>query len=84
MPQSTKSTLLNLPLEIRRYLYEMVLPSRDIPMNAQQWGTITGIPNSSMGLLRVNKQISAEAQDFIYGCNSFYAFPNLQYIYPNY
>ncbi len=71
MSQSTKSTFLNLPLEIRRYLYQMLLPSQDIPMNTQQWGTITGIPNRSLGLLRVNKQISAEAQDFIYGCNGF-------------
>ncbi|KAL8926586.1 MAG: hypothetical protein Q9172_001714, partial [Xanthocarpia lactea] len=71
MPQSTKSTFLNTPLDIRRSLYQMVLPRRDKPMNTQQWGTITGIPNRSMGLLRVNKQISAEAQDYIYGCNSF-------------
>ncbi|KAL8861292.1 MAG: hypothetical protein Q9178_002164 [Gyalolechia marmorata] len=71
MSRSTKSTFLNLPLEIRGYLYQMVLPSRDIPMDKQQWSNITGIPNRSMGLLRVNKQISAEAQNFIYGCNSF-------------
>ncbi|KAL8735169.1 MAG: hypothetical protein Q9166_001045 [cf. Caloplaca sp. 2 TL-2023] len=68
---SMKPTFTTLPPEVRRQLYAIVLPSQDIPMKTGGWSKITNIPNEYMSLLRVNKQIFAEAQDVVYGCNSF-------------
>ncbi|KAL9003464.1 MAG: hypothetical protein Q9188_003665 [Gyalolechia gomerana] len=49
----------------------MLLPCQDFPLRSDLWANIVGNPNVSMGLLRVNKQISDEAQEALYGSTTF-------------
>ena len=63
--------LLGLPLEIRRKIYQLVLPCQNAPPQSASWSTIVGIPNAWMSLLLVNQQISGEAREVLYGDNAF-------------
>ncbi|KAI4166580.1 MAG: hypothetical protein LQ343_007934 [Gyalolechia ehrenbergii] len=49
----------------------MLLPCQDFPLRSDFWANIVGNPNVSMGLLGVNKQISDEAQEALYGSTTF-------------
>ena len=64
-------SLLGLPLEIRRKIYQLVLPCQNVPPQSASWSTIVGIPNPWMSLLLVNQQISGEAREVLYGDNAF-------------
>ncbi|KAI4224740.1 MAG: hypothetical protein L6R40_008422 [Gallowayella cf. fulva] len=66
-------TFMDLPLEIRRHLYEMVLPQQDVPKRSKEWATIVGNETSFefMDILLVNKQVSDEARSLLYGTNRF-------------
>lgn len=64
-------SFMNLPLEIRPYFYRMTLPSQDLSMRSSNCAAIHGTPNEFMNLLLVNRQISDEARQVLYGGNSF-------------
>ena len=67
--------ILEAPIEIRRLIYDFVLPIQDTPRrDNKSWATIENVPNTSMGLLRANRQISQEALDVLYGSNAFTIF----------
>ena len=60
---------MRLPPELRDYVYKLALPHQELPNSG--WAIMTGVPNESMNLLLVNKQISAEARKILYGLNTF-------------
>ncbi|KAL8831996.1 MAG: hypothetical protein Q9170_005058 [Blastenia crenularia] len=60
-----------LPLELLRQVYDLVLPSQDLPRRSAEWVVMDGLPCRSMGLLLANKQVSSEAKEFLYGGNTF-------------
>ncbi|KAL8693488.1 MAG: hypothetical protein Q9224_003741, partial [Gallowayella concinna] len=64
---------MDLPLELRRHFYELVLPQQDVTMRSNQWAVIDfeGSPNPFMNLLLVNKKVSDEARSVLYGANRF-------------
>ncbi|KAL8789304.1 MAG: hypothetical protein Q9213_001227 [Squamulea squamosa] len=62
---------MNLPLELRRQVYGLALPQQDIAKPSSHWANIVGTPNEFMNLLLVNKQISDEARNVLYGLNRF-------------
>ncbi|KAL9600310.1 MAG: hypothetical protein Q9219_003260 [cf. Caloplaca sp. 3 TL-2023] len=62
----TRSPFLELPLEIRQQIYGLLLPHSDVPLRDGSWASTIGTPNESMGLLRVNRKIADEAQEYLY------------------
>lgn len=62
---------MGLPLELRRYFYNLILPSQDVPRRSSEWANTEGTPNQCMNILLANKQISEEARSVLYGLNSF-------------
>ncbi|KAL8923103.1 MAG: hypothetical protein Q9208_004787 [Pyrenodesmia sp. 3 TL-2023] len=62
---------MKLPLELRRHIYGLVLPNQKVEASSGGWAAMAGIPNESMNLLLVNKQVSDEARTVLYGRNSF-------------
>ncbi|KAL9629415.1 MAG: hypothetical protein Q9204_005286 [Flavoplaca sp. TL-2023a] len=62
---------MDLPLEIRREIYSLVLPQQTPQSRSNGWATMDGIPNEFMNLLAVNKQVSDEARSVLYGLNTF-------------
>ena len=70
--QQQSFPFLRLPLEIRRHLYRLVLPGQDVSLQSGQWANMRRHDaNEYMNLLVANKQILEEAQDVLYGTNSF-------------
>ncbi|KAL8934406.1 MAG: hypothetical protein Q9216_005930 [Gyalolechia sp. 2 TL-2023] len=69
--QSPQFPFMELPLELRRQIYSLILPSQDVPRRSGRWADIVGIPNNCMNLLLANRQISEEARTVFYGLNSF-------------
>lgn len=70
-PQQPSFPFMKLPLELRRNIYNMVLPSQDVPIRSPEWANMIGTPNKFMNLLLVNRQISEEARSVLYGLNTF-------------
>ena len=62
---------LDLPLEIRRKIYHLALPSQNTPPQSALWSSITDVPNHCMSLLLTNHEISAEAREVMYSVNTF-------------
>ncbi|KAL8829130.1 MAG: hypothetical protein Q9191_002181 [Dirinaria sp. TL-2023a] len=71
MSSHSSCPLLDLPLEIRYKIYNLVLPSQDTPPRSALWSTFTDTPKKCMSLLLVNQQVSAEARQLLYGDSSF-------------
>ncbi|KAL8922280.1 MAG: hypothetical protein Q9208_005250 [Pyrenodesmia sp. 3 TL-2023] len=67
---TARFAFLRLPLEIRQEIYRIALPSQDIPVRSRSWADLVGTPNDSMNLLRVNRQVSDEAREVLYGSTS--------------
>ncbi|KAL8879874.1 MAG: hypothetical protein Q9198_002598, partial [Flavoplaca austrocitrina] len=61
-----KFPFMDLPLEIRREIYSMVLPEQTPGSRSNGWATMDGLPNEFMNLLAVNKQVSDEARSVLY------------------
>ncbi|KAL8896250.1 MAG: hypothetical protein Q9192_003186 [Flavoplaca navasiana] len=66
-----KFPFMDLPLEIRREIYSLVLPEQTPGSRSNGWATMDGLPNEFMNLMLVNKQVSDEAQSVLYGLNTF-------------
>ncbi|KAL8836984.1 MAG: hypothetical protein Q9176_005985 [Flavoplaca citrina] len=62
---------MDLPLEIRREIYSLVLPEQTPGSRSNGWATMDGLPNDFMNLLAVNKQVSDEARSVLYELNTF-------------
>ncbi|KAL8799502.1 MAG: hypothetical protein Q9182_005840 [Xanthomendoza sp. 2 TL-2023] len=64
---------LDLPLDLRRYFYELVLPQQDVTMSSSRWASIhcRGRPNQFMNLLLANKKVCDEGRSVLYGANRF-------------
>ncbi|KAI4195286.1 MAG: hypothetical protein LQ346_003489 [Caloplaca aetnensis] len=62
---------MDLPLEVRRYFYRLILPSQTISMRNNACAAIEGTPNEFMNLLVASRQVSDEARRVLYGSNSF-------------
>ena len=80
MTPSTMVTFINLPLEIRREIYQYLLLGSEVSerfehdRNAvRSQGIVLQIPQISTGLFTVNKQISCEALQYFYQQNAFVA-----------
>ncbi|KAI4276447.1 MAG: hypothetical protein LQ337_002497 [Flavoplaca oasis] len=69
--EQPKFPFMDLPLEIRREVYSLILPQQTPQSCSNGWATMDGIPNEFMNLLLINKQISDEARSVLYGLNTF-------------
>ncbi|KAI4188698.1 MAG: hypothetical protein L6R41_001974 [Letrouitia leprolyta] len=61
---------MKLLLELRRNIYNLVLPSQDVPLRSNEWANMDGTPNKFMNLLLVDRQICQEARSVLYGLNT--------------
>ncbi|CZR68680.1 uncharacterized protein PAC_18579 [Phialocephala subalpina] len=71
--QLKRSSLCQIPIELRVRIYGYLLPDRDIPAQYHSYELRSDADRSSicMGLLRVNRQIHDEAVGLLYGCRTF-------------
>ncbi|KAI4137111.1 MAG: hypothetical protein L6R39_007475 [Caloplaca ligustica] len=52
-------------------IYRFLLPSQDVPIRSHLWANMIDVPNDSIGILRVNKQIHDEARKLLYSSTTF-------------
>ncbi|KAL8634649.1 MAG: hypothetical protein Q9228_007763, partial [Teloschistes exilis] len=71
MSSMTPIGFLDLPFDIRHYLYRMVFPRPDISKGRGEWMEIVGRPNEYMNLLLVNRQIYEEGSAVIHDNSAF-------------
>ncbi|KAL8992893.1 MAG: hypothetical protein Q9169_006758 [Polycauliona sp. 2 TL-2023] len=69
--QKPKFPFMQLPLEIRREIYTLVLPRQDSQSHPNGWKSIDTKKNEFMNLLLVNKRVSNEARSVLYTLNTF-------------
>ncbi|PQE12297.1 hypothetical protein CJF31_00000488 [Rutstroemia sp. NJR-2017a BVV2] len=69
----TRSLFLRYPLEVREKIYAILLRSSSSILLGYDWEKVERSPSLYLGILRVCRQITAEATPFLYRINIFHA-----------